>query len=709
MYDGSRFFTITGAVVDAAHRDVQPLGATLARLHNDLLVQPAPTSEFGRTGSAAEAAFAVADHDAGQHSVEPAGATITGGSTVSDDDLIARMRAAKNGPKFIALFERGDSSDYDGDASAADMALSNILVWWCDGDTTRADRLFRRSALMRPKWDERHYSDGRTYGAVTLERAAALVDQRARAGESDTRAGVYRGAPSEHARRPSVRVNGRQLRDVVDEVHAAMIAANTPPRIFSRQGSIVRLTIDERGRPHITPHTADSLKDTLSRVCDFFETRKKGGETIDTAVYPPVDVVRALLAKGDWQGLPPLVGVTETPVLHQDGSLHTVSGYDAATCLWYAPRPDLRLPAVPDAPSADDVRVAVAALDDIFIDFPFVSSADRAAVWSALVTATLRPLIDGPTPLHIFDKPRAGTGASLLAEVIALVATGAPAEMKTLPTDRNGDEVRKGLTASLLLGSSLIILDNVDMGLSSGHLAAALTAREWTDRLLGRSEMVRVPVNVTWVATTNNVQVRGDIARRSLVARLDARVECPWQRPKETFRHPDLLRHVRQHRGELLAAIFTLARAWLRAGRPPGANPTLGSFESWSATVGGILTFAGVDGLLANISEFYASADQDIGEWTAFLSAVLTWSQGEPFTVVELTTELGGECSQLVEVVPASVAGRLGRPNLQHSLGRALASKDESRFSGLRLVRCGFHHHATRWQVISERDEKHSD
>ena len=31
------------------------------------------------------------------------------------------------------------------------------------------DRLFRRSGLMRPKWDEVHHADGRTYGEGTID------------------------------------------------------------------------------------------------------------------------------------------------------------------------------------------------------------------------------------------------------------------------------------------------------------------------------------------------------------------------------------------------------------------------------------------------------------------------------------------------------------------------------------------------------------
>jgi hypothetical protein len=36
------------------------------------------------------------------------------------------------------------------------------------------DGRFRQSDLMRPKWDERHYANGETYGEHTITKALAL-------------------------------------------------------------------------------------------------------------------------------------------------------------------------------------------------------------------------------------------------------------------------------------------------------------------------------------------------------------------------------------------------------------------------------------------------------------------------------------------------------------------------------------------------------
>jgi len=84
--------------------------------------------------------------------------------------LIELARNAKNGDKFGRLW-KGDTSDYGGNDSEADMGLCARLAFWTQGDAARMDGLFRESGLMRNKWDESR-GDG-TYGSVTIEKAIA--------------------------------------------------------------------------------------------------------------------------------------------------------------------------------------------------------------------------------------------------------------------------------------------------------------------------------------------------------------------------------------------------------------------------------------------------------------------------------------------------------------------------------------------------------
>ncbi len=102
----------------------------------------------------------------------------TGALSLDDTALLTKATQAKNGVAFDALW-RGDISAHGNDASAADLALCNLLAFWTDGDATRIDRLFRQSGLMRDKWDVVHSSnDGRTYGAMTIAKAVADLRER---------------------------------------------------------------------------------------------------------------------------------------------------------------------------------------------------------------------------------------------------------------------------------------------------------------------------------------------------------------------------------------------------------------------------------------------------------------------------------------------------------------------------------------------------
>ncbi len=97
-------------------------------------------------------------------------------------DLLEREKSDRR--LFQTLFHDGDIVEYRDDHSAADLALCNKIAWYCYGNEERReeliDEVFRRSALMRDKWDERHRSDGATYGEMTIE---AAVDQIERSGE----------------------------------------------------------------------------------------------------------------------------------------------------------------------------------------------------------------------------------------------------------------------------------------------------------------------------------------------------------------------------------------------------------------------------------------------------------------------------------------------------------------------------------------------
>ena len=86
----------------------------------------------------------------------------------TEAEIIRLIEGSRQRAKFEALMQANWQTDY-GSHSEADLAglVSRIDVL----DTGRAtlDAIFRKSALYRPKWDEKHRADGATYGEMTIE------------------------------------------------------------------------------------------------------------------------------------------------------------------------------------------------------------------------------------------------------------------------------------------------------------------------------------------------------------------------------------------------------------------------------------------------------------------------------------------------------------------------------------------------------------
>ena len=75
-----------------------------------------------------------------------------------DFDIICSLRKQKNGEKFSKLYDHGDWLDCSyGSQSEADAGLCSMIAFRTGRDPEAIDRLFRESALYRPKWDRNNY------------------------------------------------------------------------------------------------------------------------------------------------------------------------------------------------------------------------------------------------------------------------------------------------------------------------------------------------------------------------------------------------------------------------------------------------------------------------------------------------------------------------------------------------------------------------
>jgi hypothetical protein len=484
---------------------------------------------------------------------------------------------------------------------------------------------------------------------------------------------------------PLIRGNKRQLRDVTAEALAALNAANTPPCVFQR-GVLTRLKVDPIHRkPVLEPLTESAIRGVLARVATWLATNAKG-EVYDAP--PPIDVVRDIEALPEWS-VPPIESIIECPVFDRAGNLVDRPGYHADSRLWYHHDGSLTVPAVPDRPTGEDIAGARHLLLEEFLgDFPFADDSSRAHALAALLLPFCRSLIDGPTPLHLVSAPVEGSGKTLLANCIAYPATGRAIEAMTVECDE--EEMRKRLTSTLVEAPAVVLLDNLGRTLDSATLASVLTARVWKDRILGVSRTVSLPVTPLWLATGNNPTLSRELVRRTILSRLDAKVENPYLRLG--FRHPDLTTWAKEHRGGLVHAALVLIRAWIAAGRPAGSQ-TLGMYENWARVLGGILDVAGVPGLLANAREARQALVSEVDEWDEFVAA--WWRRFQTASVGVKDLFSLAERDNLLEGVMDSASERGRRTQLGAALkgqaGRVLGSfrvaADETDHSGRQLFR----------------------
>jgi hypothetical protein len=336
---------------------------------------------------------------------------------------------------------------------------------------------------------------------------------------------------------------------------------------------------------------------------------------------------------------------------------------------------------VPKHPTFGDISRALRQLVEVFLDFPFRDRASKRAYLALLLLPFCRDLIEGPTPIHVIGKPAPGTGAGLAVDVFAMISTGRTAVAQA--EAESTAEFRKNLTAFLMGGEPYYFLDNLHQSLNDPAFAAALTTGFWRDRVLGKSELVNMPIRNTWIVAGNNPELSEELARRSVLIWLDAQMEDPCSRTK--FRHPALIDYVRTERGWLIWACLTLVQAWVAerhiviygpkswgVGDPdhigeflakakrrnlhvtvrrkvPG-TARLASFDSWARTMSGILEGAGVRGLLDNRSKLKERTTDAVAAMREFVT--LWYSTHGQHDVRVGSFEKGGQ-SDNYAMVPA--------------------------------------------------------
>jgi hypothetical protein len=475
-------------------------------------------------------------------------------------------------------------------------------------------------------------------------------------------------------------INNRSLADVSSDAISALHATNYPPTVFVRGGEMVRIVVDERGLTKIKNLGTPALRGILARAATWMKMGKESG----TEVSPPNEIVEDLIALGHWPEIPPIISITRAPVLTPEGTLSMIPGYCAKSRVYIASNESW-----PQWPGT--VQEAAKFLsNEVLGDFPFAGDADRAHALGLMMLPIVRPIINGPTPLHLLDAPVQGTGKSLLAKVCLMPTMGA--EISATTGTRDEEEWRKKIASSLLEGRAYVFLDNLSRKVDSDTLAGVLTSTEWNDRSLGSLGNINVPVRCVWLATANNAELSRDILRRTVWIRLDAHVERPEDRSE--FQHPNIEQWIPEHRRTIVSALCKLVSQWIDSGKPIFSGRKLGSFEEWSRVVGGVLETAGVQGFLGNVQELRAAADADEYAWADFYRRWHTHFGSNPTKAGDLLQEF------CVDEQLAGWLGDKGEASRKTRLGHLIRKRIGVVSGGYRVERYDQYGNAIRYRIL---------
>jgi hypothetical protein len=506
---------------------------------------------------------------------------------------------------------------------------------------------------------------------------------------------------------PVIRIVAGELHKTADQAEAALLTSKLP--IFQRGSGLVRPVVQDvpaaRGRMTVSAalHGIDSigLQDTLCSVTGWerFDARAEDWVRVNA----PKNVADVLLSRvGLWK-FPKVVGVVTTPTIRPDGSILSSPGYDEATRLYHAADPDVTLSEAVHQPTRAIAEQALALLNDLLAEFPFVTASEdqprnktvsHAVALSALVTPVVRGALS-VAPLHAFRATTAGTGKSFLVDLASAISSGRPCPVAAAGADEA--ETEKRLAGLLLAGFPLATLDNVNGELGGDLLCQAIERPFIRLRPLGRSDIVEIESRATLFATGNGLRVRGDMVRRSLVSDLDAGMERPELRKFEG----DPVAVVMANRGRYVSACLAIVRAYILAGRPDVLTP-IASFGDWSDTVRSALVWLGC----ADPADSMEQAREDDPELAELREVTSLWRDtlgiGGGFTVKDLAdradertkTQMGEPTEHAhpeLRDCLLRIAGERGAISTKR-LGYWLRGREGRIVNGFRLAKAGVAH-----------------
>ena len=400
------------------------------------------------------------------------------------------------------------------------------------------------------------------------------------------------------------------LREHVDLVISRLAWDNAiEPQLFVYRGRLARVLEDGT----IEEITRDALPEIIDRAVRFYYmTGSKQPHRVNT--YPPRELVGAILARGQWPGLPELEGVSKAPIVRKDFSICSTPGFDAETGIFYVGK-EIDLP--------EKVSISMGLESALIVDhalfsgFNFKDDASHANSWALILTALLRHLFK-IVPAFAISKPDVASGASTLSTMPAYIMQGNEGALlgKQRKSDAGIEETKKRIDAAILAGEKFIIADN-ETSMEDDYYNTLITSNETPLRPLGRSELIRVKNGYMLIFNGKHLVFTDDTARRAILIELE-----PNNTNDFSF---DLNEELILHRTDILYHLLRIVRAWKQSGcYVPGKETKkvgggqLVSFREPIKIIDSILQFIDVPDAFTNAEKARNEANPDREMWESF-------------------------------------------------------------------------------------------
>ena len=685
VFCGSQYFTFTGKRYSGTPEEVQPIDAgVLRRLY-------ATVRPERRSGSPAPAAAVRTPEGDDARRAEAALVYVDAEDYQAWIDIGHALKHAF-GEAGFSIWDRWSqkSAKYPGATQAAKKWTS-----FNPNGSLKLGTVFelaKRAGYTAPRTPKRQRADSPREGGH--EGGQGFSDPPGNDGGA--------GEPGDG--RPVIRWVAGKLPEVLNQAEDALLRNGV--RIFRRGGFLVRVI--NRDVPSVRNYKRPSgvlgvvtvgrhyLTEAFTRAARWLKYNGKKDDWVDCNA-PEQVAVTYLERVGQWQ-LPKLWSAISTPTLRPDGTVLQTPGYDADTQSWYDPG-GVDFPKIPNTPDVEAAREALALISRAFSTFPFESETDRSVALSLALTSLVRRSLPA-APLGAITAPVMASGKTLLADAIAILATGASAPaMKYADKE---EEFTKTMLAVLAEGDQVVLIDNVERPLQGETLCLAITSEAYRQRVLGKTEMMSAPTTSLFLATGNHLVVAGDLRTRTLLCRINPKTEHPERRQFDVEMRTWML----EHRGELVAAGLTIMRAFIATGqRPQDFCDTWGRFEHWSDMVRAPLIWLGC----ADPCSSLASLERDDPERIELATVVSAWeavfkdsarTAGEAIKAASGPDALEQALREaLLLIAKDRTDGGLDPRRLGHWLRR----HSDRLIGGKRFVRDGEKDHSVLWKVEAMR------